>query len=618
MNNKMSEKKKYLKKEELKTDYCIKLENFKFKNILEAEKFKSKNVILIDSFTALDTPFTFRVQKKVQESIVKRGAILEESESDSSLNDISDTIYYGDIDMYIDLFVNGKQLINTQLHLERGKIYGLVGRNGIGKTSLLKAMKKKEFGINKDLKVHLIKQDYSSEKKVKDFVGFDGRVLSNLGFTKDMMEKKISSLSGGWRMRAQLARAVFKNPDLLLLDEPTNFLDIRGISWLEKQIPNLKTVVIVSHDRKFLDNTVDSVLFLDDCKIEAYKGNYQAFRNQRDLFIESRTKEYKAQQNEILHIESFVNRFRANAARSSQAQSRLKILEKMKIIEMPKVEPKMKFRFPCDVQKGLLVDIENLRFTYNSEISNNSNSSNVINCYNSNDNTNSNSSNNTTNSKIINSSTNKTDDTTNINTNSRIINNDKIIFNKVDFKLNEKSRIVIVGENGQGKSTFLKLLTGRLEPTSGRISLHQKTKVGYFAQHHVDHLDHSLHTISYLMTKYEEEPSRAALSNFGLNVKNQKIGTISGGQKSRLAFAALSLDRPNVLVLDEPTNHLDIETIDALASAFVDFEGAVVAVSHDLAFIEKVFDEVYVCDNKGLWRFNGDVSDYKDSLKMFH
>ncbi|CAG2100511.1 unnamed protein product [Medioppia subpectinata] len=301
--------------------------------------------------------------------------------------------------------------------------YGLVGKNGAGKTTLLRALRKKQFGIPKAMRVHLIKQEFNSNKTVIEYVGMDG---------------------GGWRMRVQLAKAIHKNPELLLLDEPTNFLDIETITFLEEFI-----------------------------------------------------KLYNEQQAEIEHLMSFINRFRANAARSSQAQSRMKVLEKMKKLEMPKVEHKLRFRFQSDKLSSELI--------------------------------------------------------------------------------NSDSRIVIVGENGQ------------------------------------DQLNMSMDAVTYLMQFYPLEESRRRMSNFGL-INNQQISTLSGGQKSRLAFARM--DVSNLLILDEPTNHLDIVAISALSEAINEYKGAVICVSHDMTFLEECFNEVYVCEEGSLFRYNGTPEDYKDELRM--
>lgn len=552
---------------ELKEKFIEALRDYPFESEEDALKLGMKHFVVQrrDEYTALETPYTFRT---VAQSKKTTGQTFhnyeEESVSEESMDD--DPIFYGEeIKMSIDLFVNNKLIVeDCDLTLTRNQKYGLVGRNGIGKTTLLKAIKKRNFGVPKGLKIHLLKQDYVSDEKVIDFVGADaGKILQNLGFKKEQMDVTVRSLSGGWRMRAQLAKALHINPDLLLLDEPTNFLDIKAISFLESQMGNLKTVIVVSHDRNFLNNTVDSILHLNNCKIDVYKGNYAQFVKQRENEKTAQLKEYENVKAQREHIQSFIDRFRYNAKRSSQAQSRIKLLEKLPSVEPPKEDPKMKFRFKSTSIKGMLVEMEHVTFSYNKD---------------------------------------------------RAGEKLRVIFNNLNLRISHDSRIVVVGENGMGKSTLLKILTDQLASESGKINRHPALKVGYFAQHHIDHLNHSAGALSFLMQGHEEEASRAALSNFGLHINNQKISTLSGGQKSRLALAMVSLGRPNLLLLDEPTNHLDMETIDALADALVDFEGAVVCVSHDLAFVEKVFKDVYICENQSLVYFKGTPAEYKEML----
>ncbi|XP_077301528.1 uncharacterized protein LOC143922181 [Arctopsyche grandis] len=512
--------------------------------------------------------YPFETEEEITKKETKKKAYVEAESSEGESTD-NENAYYDDIEMDLDLFVNNKLIVeNSPISLIRNKKYGLVGRNGIGKTTLLKAIRKRQFGIPKALKIHLLKQDYVSDEKIIDYVGIDGgKILQNLGFKKEQLQQTLREMSGGWRMRAQLAKAIHLNPDLLLLDEPTNFLDIHAINFLESQIENLKTVIIVSHDRNFLNNTTDTTLLLHNYKIETYNGNYSAFVKQKEEERIRAVREYDSIKAQRDHMESFINRFRANAKRSSQAQSRIKLMEKIPLPELAKEAPQMKFRIKTQAVKGVLVEIENTVFSY-----------------------------------PIPSKDGETI-------------NKKVIFKDLSLRIDTGSRMVIVGENGMGKSTLLRLLTQNIFPDSGKVTLHPALKIGYFAQHHLDHLDHEQGALSLLMKTYDEETSRAALSNFGLQINNQKIGTLSGGQKSRLAFALLSLEKPNMLIMDEPTNHLDMETIDALADALINFEGAVICVSHDLAFIQKVFNEVYICENQELTFFRGSPLDYKESIK---
>lgn len=551
---------------DLQESYKNSLKNYPFESEEEALSLGLKNFTICpkDSYTALESPFKFKTIRQIQKLENKRNTFIEEDSSEGESTD-NENAFYDDIKINLDLFVNNKLIVeNSPLCLIRNKKYGLVGRNGIGKTTLLKAIRKRKFGIPRALKIHLLKQDYVSDEKVIDFVGADcGKILQNLGFEKEQLNQTLRDLSGGWRMRAQLAKAIHTNPDLLLLDEPTNFLDIHAINYLESQIPNLKTVIIVSHDRNFLNNTTEMTLLLDNYKIETYQGNYASFMFQKEAERARAKKEYENIKAQREHLEEFIDRFRANAKRSTQAQSRIKLLEKLPLPELPKEAPQMKFKIKTQAVKGVLIEIEHASFSYPQTTK----------------------------------------------------DEKKVIFRDLCFRVDTGSRIVIVGENGMGKSTLLKLLTQNISPEVGKVTLHPALKVGYFAQHHLDHLDHEQGALSFLMKTYDEEAARAALSNFGLHINNQKIGTLSGGQKSRLAFALLSLEKPNMLIMDEPTNHLDMETIDALADALANFEGAVVCVSHDLAFIQRVFNEVYICENQGLKFFKGTPMEYKESIK---
>lgn len=546
----------------LKSKYLRKLEKFPFRSKEEAVGIglEACTVNYGRSLIPLETPFSMKSMSKRKEVMV--GDEITEEEhvlpSSSSGEDTDSGEFEGDLHLVIDLFVKGKEIVREgSLSIIRGKKYGLVGRNGIGKTTLLKAIRKRRFGIPKGMKIYMIKQDLVGDGTVEDFVGVDGgRILNGLGFTKDMAVKKISDLSGGWRMRAHLAKAINTDPDLLLLDEPTNYLDINALSWLEKKIKELKTVIIVSHDRNFLNNTTEVTLHLNDLKIDVYKGNYESFVKQRRERIATARKEYESQLAVREHIQSFIDRFRYNAKRASLVQSKIKALAKMPVLVPPKQDAIIKFSFASTASQGLLVEFSEVGFSYGS----------------------------------------------------------RNILKGLNIKINSDSRIVVVGANGQGKSTFLKLLAGKIEATSGSIIRNPGLRVGYFAQHHIDHLKVNENVLDFMMKSYSQEESRRALAAFGLNVDNQCIGTLSGGQKSRLGFAIINGTKPSLLVLDEPTNHLDMESIDALADALGRFDGAVICVSHDLNFIGSVFKEIYVCEDNNVKRFYGDIFEYKQGL----
>lgn len=549
--------------ESLKRKYLERLADFPFESEKEAADagVDSYRVDYDCGVVALETPFSMRStehKKSVEEEAASSDG---ESSDESSAGESSDeTEFDGDLELEMDLFVKGKEIVReSALTIVRGKKYGLVGRNGVGKTTLLNALRKRRFGIPKGLKIYMIRQESFPDATVEDFVGVDaGRILNGLGFTREMACKRLGELSGGWRMRAQLAKAINVNPDLLLLDEPTNYLDIKALNWLEGQIRELKTVVVVSHDRNFLNNTVESVLHLNDLKIDVYRGNYDAFvrlRRERMVFAK---KEYENQLATREHLQSFIDRFRYNAKRASLAQSKIKMLAKMPALEPPRHDPVVRFAFSSTPAHGVLTEFVGVSFSYG----------------------------------------------------------ERRIFKSIGMKIESGSRIVVVGANGQGKSTFLKLLTGRLEESGGSVLRHSCLKVGYFAQHHVDHLRVNENVLDFMMKTHTQEESRRALAAFGLSVENQRIGTLSGGQKSRLGFAIINALKPNLLVLDEPTNHLDMESIDALADALRQFEGAVICVSHDLNFIDAVFKDVYVCEDGGIRHFKGSILEYKETLEQ--
>lgn len=549
--------------EELARRYRARLRGYRFESPEEAAGQGMESFLLreAEGGTSLETPYTMRRAAEGAGGQRSAAAEAEEEEESSFGENTSDTPYYGDIVLDIDLFVGGRQIVDdSQITLVRGEKYGLVGRNGIGKTTLLKALRKRRFGISRGLKIHSICQDYVSNERVIDYVGADaGRVLSGLGFTRERQEQTFRELSGGWRMRAQLAKAIHIAPDLLLLDEPTNFLDIAAIAFLEAAVREMKTVLIVSHDRNFLNATTNVTLHLVDSKIDVYRGNYAAFTAQRSAALGAAVRAYEQTLSERAHLQAFVDRFRYSASRAAQAQSKLKTLSKLPVLAPPRVDPVVRFHFDASPIDGTLLTFEQVAFGYADSPD---------------------------------------------------------IFKALDFRVRRDSRIVIVGGNGQGKSTLLKLLAGDLRPRGGAADVHPGLRPGYFAQHHIDHLDLSAPALPFLMRGHREDVARRALGAFGLNIATQRIGTLSGGQKSRLAFAILNLKVPNLLLLDEPTNHLDMETIDALAAALRDFQGAVVCVSHDIAFIEKAFEHIYVCENGRLARFNGSVADYKNSIVL--
>lgn len=521
----------------------------------------------------LETPFTMRASstKTFFKNIEKNEDIPDIDHTSTSSSSLeyeplkstkADILF-----QQIDLSIKGKIILeNVSFTIVRNKIYGLVGRNGIGKSTLLNSLKKRKFGIPTGISIYQVKQENIIEDvSVLQYVNSEDvdtlRMLANIGFDKKgnpSVKSSMRDLSGGWVVRASLVKAFILEPDFILLDEPTNMLDIPAIVWLERMVVNLKTtVIVVSHDREFLDSVCTNILHMNELNIVGYTGNYSAFVELRKVEIENYKKHYEKQRLDREHLQKFIDKFRANAKRASLAQSKIKILENMEVLKPIKEDPIIKFIFGCSNVKGTLIELKNVAFKYK-EIE---------------------------------------------------------ILNNINMKITNETRIVIVGPNGAGKSTLLKLLSGLIEPSSGVFIANPNVNQGYFAQHHIEHLDPEMSSLQFIFNIYkDQEECRKAMSNFGLHVDRQKIKTLSGGQKSRLAFATISMKNPNILLFDEPTNHLDMESIDGLARALVDYKGAVICVSHDLRFVENVFNEVWICKENEVKFFNGTIRDYKKTL----
>ncbi|OZJ01961.1 hypothetical protein BZG36_05130 [Bifiguratus adelaidae] len=558
-------------------------------------------------------------QKALEEAYRAFNPILDYTSTKGKVKDVK-------IENFDISFAGKRILTNANLTLAFGRRYGVVGKNGIGKSTLLRAMARREVQVPTHISILYVEQEVVGdetkaiemvlkadiwrdfllkeektlsdevaklEAQAKDGILDEGAteqrpmtqaekaaaesrkdevaeklqeiyrkleeiesdkaearassILSGLGFSMEQQQQPTSQFSGGWRMRIALARALFCKPDVLLLDEPDNMLDIPAIVWLENYLkgwPN--TLVVVSHDREFLDEVATDILHQHSEKLDYYKGNFTNFYATRSERRRNQLKEYEAQQVYRQHLQEFIDRWRYNAKRAPQAQARLKILEKLPILEPPEDEKEVTFRFPDpDALSPPILQMEEVKFGYTPE---------------------------------------------------------KVIISGINLDMQMDSRIAVVGPNGAGKSTILKVLTGQYQPLSGLVHRHGRLRMAYFTQHHVDQLDLNNSAVGFMAEKFpgkSDEEYRRHLGSFGISgmVGLQPMSTLSGGQKSRVAFACLGLQSPHILVLDEPTNHLDMESIEALTNALEQFQGGVVIVSHDERFISSVCREIWVCDD---------------------
>mmetsp|Transcript_40469 Transcript_40469/g.53271 ORF Transcript_40469/g.53271 Transcript_40469/m.53271 type:complete len:491 (+) Transcript_40469:1-1473(+) len=398
------------------------------------------------------------------------------------------------------------------------------------------------------------------------------QILHGLGFTQRMQAMKTREFSGGWRMRISLARALFLKPTLLLLDEPTNHLDMEAVVWLEEYLKNWnKILFFCCHSQDFLNQVCTHTVHLKDKKLTYYTGNYDAFVQTRQEVEDNQMKRYNWEQDQIKQMKNYIARFGHGSAKlAKQAQSKEKTLEKMVrsgLTEKVSVERAMDFTFP---DPGPLpppvLQVQQVSFAYPDS---------------------------------------------------------PLLYENVDFGVDLDSRIALVGPNGAGKTTFLKMIMGELVPTCGNIKPHSHLRISKFTQHFVDILDEDKSPLDYFMDEYPDVPRDAArtfLGRYGVtgSVQTQKIGHLSDGQKSRVVFAKMAKDTPHLLLLDEPTNHLDMESIDSLARAIQKFKGGLLLVSHDMRLISQVANEIWICDNRTVSRYRGDISDFKMELRKQH
>jgi len=507
--------------------------------------------------------------------------------------------------------IAGREIIRgATANLPVGRRIGLIGRNGAGKSTLLKVILGElatdvgDVSWPRDWKVGAVAQeapssadslldtvlsaDYERTRlllaaetetephalgdiytRLADIDAYSAparaaAILAGLGFSEDEQARPCSEFSGGWRMRVALAAILFASPDLLLLDEPTNYLDLEGVLWLEDFLRRYRgTILIVSHDRDLLNTTAEFILHLEQGKLTLYTGDYNTFVSTRAAKRALDAAYAKKQEAARAHMQAFVDRFRAKATKSRQAQSRMKMLGKMQTAEVPVDEHVAPFRIPKPVEASPpLITMTGVSVGYEPG---------------------------------------------------------KPILSRLSMRFDPDDRIALLGKNGNGKSTFAKLLADKLPLMDGELVRARKWVPGYFAQHQLEELDGALtpiETLSHLRPNLPMEKLRAQLGGFGFSSDKAmtKIANLSGGERARLMLALATLDKPNILILDEPTNHLDIDARAELLNALNDFDGAVVLVSHDRRLLDATADRFLLVANGGVQPFDGDLDDYRRFL----
>lgn len=519
----------------------------------------------------------------------------------------------------VSLVFHGRVLIqDATLELTYGRRYGLLGENGCGKSTFMKALDKREFPIPPAVDIYLLNEGAPPselgalewvvkeaenemerlDKEAEDVLENDGPespllmdlyermeemdpstfsvrasiILIGLGFNKVTIKKKTKDMSGGWRMRVALAKALFVKPSLLLLDDPTAHLDLEACVWLEDYLAKWdRTLVLVSHSMDFLNGVCTNMIDMREKRLIYYGGNYDSYHKTRAEQEVNQAKAYHKQQEEIKHIKAFIASAGTYANLVRQAKSRQKILDKMEadgFIQPVHEDRVFTFRF-ADVEKlpPPVLSFDDVTFSYSGNAKDN-------------------------------------------------------LYEHLDLGVDMDSRVALVGPNGVGKSTLLKLMTGALSPTGGQVSRHTHLKMGVYSQHSSEQLDLTKSALEFVRDKYSEKSQdyqywRQQLGKYGLGGDSQTalMGTLSEGQKSRIVFALLAIDGPNMLLLDEPTNGLDIPTIDSLADAINAFTGGCVVVSHDFRLLDKIAKEILVCENKTINKWGKSIGEYKNHLR---
>ncbi|MFQ6574849.1 ATP-binding cassette domain-containing protein [Pseudomonas sp. UM16] len=499
-------------------------------------------------------------------------------------------------------------LEGAELTLHAGHKAGLIGANGAGKSSLFALLRGEltpdsgdcllpadwriahmrqevdtldrlavDYVLDGDVRLRKVQADLAAAEAAHDGTALarlhieldsaDGytadararKLLAGLGFTNEQMDRRVGDFSGGWRMRLNLAQALMCPSDLLLLDEPTNHLDLDAILWLEDWLKGYPgTLLLISHDRDFLDAVVDHVAHVEQCKLTLYRGGYTAFERTRAERLAQQQQAYEKQQAQRAHMEKYIARFKAQATKARQAQSRIKALERMEELSAAHVDSPFDFTFrESEKISSPLLDLSEGRLGYG----------------------------------------------------------DKTILEKVKLQLTPGARIGLLGPNGAGKSTLIKNLAGELEPLGGRLVRGENLSVGYFAQHQLDSLDNKASPLLHLQRlapTEREQTLRDFLGGFDFRGGriDEPVLNFSGGEKARLALALIAWERPNLLLLDEPTNHLDLEMRLALTMALQEFSGAVLVVSHDRHLLKSTTDDFLLVADGKVETFDGDLDDY--------
>jgi ATP-binding cassette subfamily F protein 3 len=512
----------------------------------------------------------------------------------------------------ISIRIAGRLLIDhASIQITPGARVGFVGRNGVGKSTLFQAIRGEfptetgtiavpprwrigslaqeapdgpesltEVVLKADLERHALLHEAETARDPHRIAEIQTRlvdidahsaparaasILSGLGFSTADQARSCSEFSGGWRMRVALAATLFAAPDLLLLDEPTNYLDLEGTLWLEDHLAHYpRTVIIISHDRDLLDTSVDQILHLDRGKLTLYKGTYSSFEEQRATREMLDAKHARRQADERKRLQSFVDRFKAKASKARQAQSRMKMLERMKPVTALVTQDVREISFPAPdkLLSPPIVAVDDATVGYDPE---------------------------------------------------------SPVLRRVTLRVDEDDRIALLGANGNGKSTLVKLLAGKLQPFAGKIVRADKLSIGYFAQHQTDELDldgSPYDHVRRLMPDSPESKIRARVGAIGFSGKagDTLVKSLSGGEKARLLLGLATFFAPNMIILDEPTNHLDIDSRAALAEAINEFPGAVIMVSHDRYLIEACADRLWMVADNAVTPYDGDLDDYRRTV----